>query len=392
MNMFEPSRNAALAALDRFVPNAGRHYAEHRNFDYGPQRRDNISALSPYIRHRIISEQEVVAAVLKVRSAAAAEKFIQEVFWRTYWKGWLQQRPAVWDQYLAELEHQKSRKIYGLATALNGETDIACFDFWVNELRTTGYLHNHARMWFASIWIFTLRLPWQLGADFFLTHLLDGDPASNTLSWRWVAGLQTIGKHYVADEGNIRRYTDGRFAPTGLAVAPEPLVAWPHAAPEPIPALKPLPPRPFVLLVTEEDMYPHFALPKGVQISGVATVDPVQPCAPNVAMFKRIALQNAAKDVSAHLGVAAKTIEGWNAHELAQWAKDCGVTDLVTTEAPAGFVAPKLERLAQDLAAVGVKLRLVRRQWDDLCWPHARKGFFAFKEKIPAFIRDMDLA
>jgi deoxyribodipyrimidine photo-lyase len=66
----------------------------------------------------------------------------------------------------------------------------------VQELVETGYLHNHARMWFASIWIFTLRLPWELGADFFLRHLLDGDAASNTLSWRWVAGLHTKGKHY----------------------------------------------------------------------------------------------------------------------------------------------------------------------------------------------------
>ena len=71
-------------------------------------------------------------------------------------------------------------------------------------------MHNHARLWFASIWIFTLKLPWELGAAFFLEHLHDGDPASNTLSWRWVAGLHTKGKNYVASADNIEKFTDGK--------------------------------------------------------------------------------------------------------------------------------------------------------------------------------------
>ena len=66
-------------------------------------------------------------------------------------------------------------------------------------------------MWFASIWIFTLELPWQLGAEFFMQHLYDGDSASNTLGWRWVAGIQTQGKHYLASEWNIKKFTNNRF-------------------------------------------------------------------------------------------------------------------------------------------------------------------------------------
>lgn len=392
MTAFEPTRAAAVAALERFVPRAGQHYAEQRNFDFGPERRDNISVLSPYIRHRIISEQEVVAAVLTAHSPAAAEKFIQEVFWRTYWKGWLQQRPAVWQQYLADLEHQNSRKIYGLDAALGGETGIECFDHWARELRTTGYLHNHARMWFASIWIFTLRLPWQLGADFFLQHLLDGDPASNTLSWRWVGGLQTIGKHYVASADNIERYTAGRFARPDIAQHAEPLLGVDHPNPVAVATITAPPPGRYVLILTEEDMYPLDTLPKGVEIAGVGAVGVVQPCAPNVAAFKQAALQNAVSEVSAHFGVAAVSTESWNAQSLADWAKECGVTDMLTAEAPAGFVAPKLAQLVQDLAGHGVKLHFFRRKWDDLSWPHARKGFFAFKEKIPTIIRELNLA
>jgi hypothetical protein len=77
--------------------------------------------------------------------------------------------------------------------------------------KENNYLHNHTRMWFASIWIFTLELPWQLGAEFFMQHLYDGDAASNTLGWRWVAGVQTQGKHYLASEWNIKKFTNNRF-------------------------------------------------------------------------------------------------------------------------------------------------------------------------------------
>ena len=95
--------------------------------------------------------------------------------------------------------------------AIDGKTNIECFNQWVNELKENNYLHNHTRMWFASIWIFTLELPWQLGAEFFMKHLYDGDAASNTLGWRWVAGVQTQGKHYLASEWNIKKFTNNRF-------------------------------------------------------------------------------------------------------------------------------------------------------------------------------------
>jgi len=216
-----PTRQAALDRLDAFLPAAGRAYAARRNFDLGPDDRSNVSALSPFVRHRLILEQEIVAATLERHRFSAAERFIQEVFWRTYFKGWLEQRPQVWTRYredCAGLFDQLERdgaleRRY--AEAVEGRTGIDCFDAWAGELVGTGYLHNHTRMWFASIWIFTLDLPWQLGADMFYRHLLDGDPASNTLSWRWVGGLHTRGKTYLARASNIARYTNGRFNPEG---------------------------------------------------------------------------------------------------------------------------------------------------------------------------------
>ena len=215
------TRAAALRALADFVPAAGHAYARGRNTDPGPEGRHAVSKLSPYLRHRLLLEREVVSAALSIHSLEACEKFVQEVFWRTYFKGWLEHHPGLWPRYVQERDAAiaaaagNSGVSHALALAMTGRTGIECFDAWVAELCTTGYLHNHARMWFASIWIFTLRLPWQIGADFFMTHLLDGDPASNTLSWRWVAGLHTKGKHYLARAENIARFTEGRFNPTG---------------------------------------------------------------------------------------------------------------------------------------------------------------------------------
>ena len=210
---FEPSRAKALDKLNNFVENNLSEYSKLRNFDFGPENRSNVSCLSPYITHGIISEKEVINKSLSKFSFSKNEKFIQEVLWRTYWKGWLELRPNVWTDYLIELnkirEDFKNNQNY--INAIEGKTNIECFNVWVNELKEKNYLHNHTRMWFASIWIFTLELPWQLGAEFFMQHLYDGDAASNTLGWRWVAGIQTQGKHYLASEWNIKKFTNNRF-------------------------------------------------------------------------------------------------------------------------------------------------------------------------------------
>ena len=211
---FEASRAKALDKLNNFVENNLSEYSKLRNFDYGPDNRSNISCLSPYITHGIINEKEVIKKSLDKFSFAKNEKFIQEVLWRTYWKGWLELRPSVWTDFLIELKKIKGdfQNNQNYKNAIDGKTNVECFNYWVNELKENNYLHNHTRMWFASIWIFTLNLPWQLGAEFFMQHLYDGDAASNTLGWRWVAGVQTQGKHYLASEWNIKKFTNNRFS------------------------------------------------------------------------------------------------------------------------------------------------------------------------------------
>ena len=211
---FGTSRASAIENLNRFVDQNLFEYSKLRNFDYGPDNRSNISCLSPYITHGVISELEVIKKSLSKFSFSKNEKFIQEVLWRTYWKGWLELRPNVWTDYLNELKkiREEFKDNQNYRNAIEGNTNIECFNEWIKELKETNYLHNHARMWFASIWIFTLDLPWQLGAEFFMKHLYDGDAASNTLGWRWVAGIQTQGKNYLASEWNIKKFTNNRFS------------------------------------------------------------------------------------------------------------------------------------------------------------------------------------
>ena len=207
------TRASAIGNLEDFVENNLGEYSKLRNFDFGPNKRSNTSCLSPYITHGVINEKEVIRKSLDKFSFSKNEKFIQEVLWRTYWKGWMELRSGVWDDYIIDLKNIKKEfkdnKDY--LNAIDGNTKIECFNEWVNELKTYNYLHNHTRMWFASIWIFTLELPWQLGAELFMQHLYDGDTASNTLGWRWVAGIQTQGKHYLASEWNIKKFTNNRF-------------------------------------------------------------------------------------------------------------------------------------------------------------------------------------
>jgi len=209
--MFQSNLKEAINLLDNYLPKTGKYYKNKRNYTYDIYENTNTtSLLSPYIRYRLISEEDILKKTLAIQSFANAQKFIEEIYWRTYWKGWLEHRKKVYDDYLNErdiLLNKYNIKI-SYIKAIKGKTNLDFFNNWVNKLKKYGYLHNHERMWFASIWIFTLNLPWQLGANFFMENLLDGDPASNTLSWKWVGGIQTKGKNYLARKDNISKFSN----------------------------------------------------------------------------------------------------------------------------------------------------------------------------------------
>jgi deoxyribodipyrimidine photo-lyase len=392
---FSPTRAAGLARLDAFVPSSARTYAAQRNSDLGPGNRDNVSVLSPYVRHRLITEAEVLEAVLGRFSLSSAEKFVQEVFWRTYFKGHLETRPQIWKRYRAEvasLAGAVSQRGGGLAkayrSAIEGRTGIDCFDAWVDELVTTGYLHNHARMWFASIWIFTLKLPWQLGADFTYRHFIDGDPASNTLSWRWVAGLHTKGKTYLARRDNIVGFTGGRFSPDGLAREAIALDEEPMGNATMLPTLPALPSGRVGLLLTEEDLHPDSVELGNCEIVAVAGAVATEgrsplPVGDAVSAFASAAMGDALARTGARLGTPAELLPSLSAVCLADFARNHGLDAIVTPYAPVGPVAEEIAIISPVLARSGIRLHQVRRPFDTAAWPHATRGFFALKERIP---------
>lgn len=389
---FPPTRAAALDRLEAFVPGAGPRYAAARNTDPGPGRDTAVSRLSPYLRHRVVTEAEVVGAVLTQHMFAAAEKFVQEVLWRTYWKGWLELHPTVWSRFLGERDALK--RTGDVAAAERGETGIEGFDDWARELVETGYLHNHARMWFASIWIFTLRLPWTLGADFFLRHLIDADPASNTLSWRWVAGLQTAGKTYLATRDNIARCTDGRFAPRGLATQATALTEAPLPPARP---LAPLPTQapvaPTLLLATSEDLHPESLFDGPSRFAAAIVVaDADLLWGARARTFVNAAAADAATRIERCFGCPVRISTKLDAASIVATARDAGVRQVATAAAPVGPVADALVRLAADLAKEGIALANVRRRWDGAFWPYSTRGFFAFKKQMPVQLREFGLA
>lgn len=398
---FEPTRTAALDRLDQFLPRAGADYARDRNHDGGPDHRDNVSGLSPYLSRRMISEEEAIRRVLKKHSPSAAEKFIEEVLWGTYWKGWLEMRPGVWKQYrqLAVREREKLRRDAVTAkryeSAVNGESGIECFDAWTRELVETGYLHNHARMWYASIWIFTLRLPWAAGAEFFMRHLLDGDPASNTLSWRWVAGLHTPGKHYPARAGNIAKYTGGRFNPAGQLnetcdpLPPEePVPAGPHDPGDPIPE----PVGGTGLLIFPDDLSPECSEMRGHPFDAIALLPPraaedADSLDSKVDGFARAAVEDARERAARHWNAEAVVLDGkYPESEYVRWITDNRFVRVAALRPRVGPWAELADRLAGIRMAEAPQLVRPRRGWDREFHPHAAKGYYHFTKAVSSWL------
>ena len=204
-------RRQAEALLGRLQP---ARYAKGRNFLDGP-----VTRLSPYIRHGVLSLAEVRDAVFaRLRAPGgggkpAGEKLINELGWRDYWQRLRQQLgDGIWrDQEELKTGHHPGSYARELPDDVaEGRTGLACMDGFITELHSSGWLHNHARMWLAAYLVHWRRIRWQAGAQWFLRHLLDGDPASNNLSWQWVASSFSH-KPYFFNRGNLERYSHGSF-------------------------------------------------------------------------------------------------------------------------------------------------------------------------------------
>ncbi|APE27990.1 FAD-binding domain-containing protein [Aurantiacibacter gangjinensis] len=387
-------RSTALRRLQEFAPDAGRRYASSRNHDTGPGR-SNVSQLSPWLHAGLLSEREVLAAVLTHHSPSQAEKFVSEVFWRIYFKGFLEQHPSIWRAYcddrdaaLADLDDNAGRRT-AYNEAVEGRTGIAAFDHWARELVETGYLHNHARMWFASIWIFTLKLDWTLGADFFLRHLMDGDAASNTLNWRWVAGLHTKGKTYLARQGNITRYTsdhpEGSLEADGLtSEAPALEEDRDHPRRDLDLPDGDLPQGRYALLLHDEAAsHAPLALEQPpALVIGAARPDARSPL-PIGDKARDFALQAVAKGVvSASEAFECPSVDWGHGDRPEDILQAQEIDYVVAPYLPVGWTRdslwPRLEPLANSDRLTQILPELARQTW-----PEARAGFYRVRKAIP---------
>jgi hypothetical protein len=353
-----------------FIQKGLKDYSSQRNYDFGPQSRENISNLSKYISHRIINEYDLIREILSEYHLQKVDKFIQEVFWRVYWKGWLEHRPQVWRDFV-DSSPNYSEEDY--KKAIIGETGIECFDDWVKEIKTENYLHNHTRMWFASIWIFTLNLPWELGARFFMKHLFDGDAASNTLSWRWVAGIQTQGKNYLARESNIRKFTNQRYVNTSLNENALPLENYKVYSPQEIRYLH------------TEQKYKNLVL-----FDSDLNINGRQSFFKNYENIFLVLLDNNQRNVELDEKVLnfKKSLQEAFISKIAN-SQIVSEDTFMTLNEEFDVVYPSIgdnfDFLNREFKNIE-KLHFIGLKEDIFCWQYSKKGFFNFKKNIPEII------
>ncbi len=400
---FIPTREAGLKRLKEFAPLAGEIYSNKRNFDFSSIKKNSVSALSPWIKHRLITEEEILVETLKHHNPQTAMKFIQEVFWRGYFKGWLEHHPTVWSHHNKKLINEYNnldnnkfiKKNY--MSAINGETGIECFDFWCEKLKSTGYLHNHVRMWFASIWVFTLKLPMELGADFFMLNLIDADAASNTLSWRWVSGLHTKGKAYAARASNIEKFTNGQFNPSGQLVENiEPLIENIDHPLVSLPQLHQSIEKDAILLLTEEDCSPETSLTGNnleVEILPLY-LDKKYPQwikpSKSVRSFSNTAIQNTCQRLGKP-NAEERNNTNWT-DTILETSDRIGTKNIIIPKVPVGAVKSKLRKIKKNLAEHDIYINEHYKSYDMHTWQYASKGFFKLKKQIPNILHQLGLS
>lgn len=196
--LFEPTLAAAQHHLAAVRP---ADYARSRNHLQG-----HVTRLSPYLTHGFLALRDVVQHLTMRHGLGLQDKLLQELGWRAFFQHvWRHEGSGI-----LQSQHPGPLPDRAYAPALpadlrEGRTGVPVIDQAVRTLYATGYLHNHARMWLASYTVHLRKVHWRAGADWMVAHLLDGDLASNHLSWQWVAGTGSS-KPYLFNADNVAKY------------------------------------------------------------------------------------------------------------------------------------------------------------------------------------------
>lgn len=348
----EPTRHAALARLGGILPRAATIALDRRGdvADRLPQ----ATGLSPWLRYRLLAEEEVLEALGRL-NGGEAQPFRRAILRRAYLKGYFEMRPGLWLAYRQGLRGALNR----IATeaglrdrwdaACQGATGIAPFDAAARALVQQGHLGDAARRAFAMTWLHDLHLPWELGADLFLRHLLDGDVAITLLSWRAVAGPLPDLPPGPCPQGGV----------------------WDHGAPS-------------ALLLHEDDLSPDQLLDRGLRPDQTAFVmaperrSPLM-VAPTIETFIRAAMEDCAARLSPRLGTIHGPVQGEGAIDaLVSWARGTRAVQIITAFAPLGPMADLLDALETRLEAENIRLIRAMRDHDARLWPQATGSFDSF--------------
>ena len=401
--LFLPStRAAALERLSSFQRTVAR-YDDARSVVHPDH--EGVSRLSLALRHRLVTEREVVQKVSDTHGLHNAQKFVQEVCWRMYNKGRLEAHPHVWADYrdaLTRIRQSASEAtLERAAMVAGGESGVAVMDAFAKELLETGYLHHRARMWWASFWIHVEGLPWQLGADWFLRHLHDADPATNTLNWRWVAGLQGGAQPYVVRRAHLERLCAPIYLQDEAGLerldAPKvrPLVV-PESRRRAAQVQRDYPSAPFTaserfgVWVHGEDCHiestPLNRLrPQAIAAFSVAKDERHSESA--VERLRDVVLTDTVARAVRWYDTPGRVYASHSlADSLRSWAMSECLSEIHTMAPFIGPLADEMPHITRSLASHGITLRLLRRPWDKCVLPLASGSFFRFFKDVQPFL------
>jgi deoxyribodipyrimidine photo-lyase len=205
-----PTHRAATARVASINPAA---YARTRNHLQGA-----VTGLSPYLTHGLMTLPEVLAQVIQNHALAVGHKLVFELGWREYFRHvWRHAGPGIFQSMQVGPLPDSAYATELPPDIAQGRTGVPVIDQAVRALYATGTLHNHARMWLASYLVHVRRVHWRAGADWLVAHLLDGDLASNHLSWQWVAGTGSH-KPYLFNADNVARYAPAAWHSPGTVI------------------------------------------------------------------------------------------------------------------------------------------------------------------------------